>query len=138
MKAAGYNGQPIRFLTTTQYDYMFKIVSVAAANLQDVGFTCDVQVMDWPTMLQKRADPKNWEAFCTSGAIRARSLAVQHAEHRLSGWWDTPPKRAALEKFIAAANLPDRVAAWKELQALFYAGAHDTDRLLLCALRQEY
>jgi peptide/nickel transport system substrate-binding protein len=39
------------------------------------------------------------------------------------GWWDTPPKRAALEKFIAAASLPDRVAAWKELQALFYAEA---------------
>ena len=38
MKAAGYDGQPVRFLTTTQYDYMFKTCTVAAQNLQDVGF----------------------------------------------------------------------------------------------------
>ena len=123
MKEAGYDGQPIRFLTTTQYDYMFKIVSVAADNLQDVGFTCDVQVMDWPTMLQKRADPKNWEAFCTSGAIAPDPSLFSMLNTAYPGWWDTPPKRAALEKFIAAANLPDRVAAWKELQALFYSEA---------------
>ncbi len=121
MKEAGYDGRPIRFLTTTQYDYMFKIVSVAAANLQDVGFNCDVQVMDWPTMLQKRADPANWEAFCTSGAIAPDPSLFSMLNTAYPGWWDTPPKRAALEKFIAATNLPDRVAAWKQLQALFYS-----------------
>ena len=31
MKEAGYDGEPIRFLVTTQYDYMFKIGRVAQA-----------------------------------------------------------------------------------------------------------
>jgi peptide/nickel transport system substrate-binding protein len=38
MKEAGYDGKPIRFLVTTQYDYMFKIGQVAQAQLEDVGF----------------------------------------------------------------------------------------------------
>lgn len=120
MKQAGYNGQTIRFLTTTQYDYMFKTVSVAAQNLQDVGFKTDVQVMDWPTMLQKRAVPGNWEAFCTSGAIAPDPSLFSMLNTAYPGWWDTPDKRAALGRFIAATNLAARVAAWKELQALFY------------------
>lgn len=120
MKQAGYDGQPIRFLTTTQYDYMFKTVSVVSQNLQDVGFKTDVQVMDWPTMLQKRAVPSNWEAFCTSGAIAPDPSLFSMLNTAYPGWWDTPRKRAALERFIAAPNLTVRVAAWKELQALFY------------------
>ena len=120
MKAANYDGTPVRFLTTTQYDYMFKTISVVAQSLQDVGFKTDVQVMDWPTMLAKRAVPGNWEGFCTSGAIAPDPSLFSMLNTAYPGWWDTPRKRAALERFIAALNLQTRVAAWKELQALFY------------------
>src|SRR5262249_4760624 len=67
LKAAGYDGRPIRFLTTTQYDYMYKVAQVGQANLEDAGFKVDLQVLDWATLLQKRADPANWELFITSG-----------------------------------------------------------------------
>lgn len=120
MKAAGYDGQPVRFLTTTQYDYMFKTCTVAAQNLQDVGFKTDVQVMDWPTMLAKRAVPGNWEAFCTSGGIAPDPSLFSMLNVAYPGWWDTPRKRAALDRFLAAVNVPARIAAWKELQSLFY------------------
>jgi peptide/nickel transport system substrate-binding protein len=120
MRAANYDGTPVRFLTTTQYDYMFKTISVVAQNLQDVGFKTDVQVMDWPTMLAKRAVPANWEGFCTSGAIAPDPSLFSMLNTAYPGWWDSPRKRDALARFIAALNLPARVAAWKELQALFY------------------
>jgi peptide/nickel transport system substrate-binding protein len=120
MKAAGYSGETIRFLTTMQYDFMFKTCTVASQNLQDVGFKTDVQVMDWPTMLAKRAVPGNWEAFCTSGGIAPDPSLFSMLNIAYPGWWDTPRKHAALDRFLAAANLTDRVAAWKELQALFY------------------
>ena len=40
MKEAGYDGKPIRFLVTKQYDYMFKIGQVAQAQLAEVGLHC--------------------------------------------------------------------------------------------------
>ena len=65
LKAAGYEGRPVRILATMQYDYMYKVAQVAQPNLEEAGFKVDLQVMDWATLLQKRADPANWDIFVT-------------------------------------------------------------------------
>lgn len=38
---AGYKGEPIRWLTTQQYDWMYKSSTVAAAQLRRAGFNVD-------------------------------------------------------------------------------------------------
>ena len=35
---AGYAGEPVRMLTSTQYDYQYKIAQVTQANMEDAGF----------------------------------------------------------------------------------------------------
>ena len=54
LKQAGYNGEPVRVLTSVQYDYQYKIAQVTQANFTDAGFKIDLQVTDWATILQRR------------------------------------------------------------------------------------
>jgi peptide/nickel transport system substrate-binding protein len=121
LKQAGYAGQPIRILTTTQYDYMYKIGQVAQANLQDAGAKVDLQVMDWATLLQKRQNPKLWEAFITSTGVPTDPATFNVLNASYPGWWDTPDKRAAFDAFTTETDDAKRVELWKKLQALFYA-----------------
>jgi peptide/nickel transport system substrate-binding protein len=120
MKEAGYRGEPIRFLVTTQYDYMFKIGQVAQAQLEDVGFKVDVQVMDWATLLQKRTNPALWEAFIAAHSLVADPTLITIVNPTYPGWWDSPDKRAALDAFVTESDPTKRVAIWRQIQAIFY------------------
>jgi peptide/nickel transport system substrate-binding protein len=120
MKEAGYKGEPIRFLVTTQYDYMFKIGQVAQAQLEEVGFKVDVQVMDWATLLQKRTNPALWEAFIASHSLVADPTLITIMNPSYPGWWDSPDKRAALDSFVTENDPGKRVAIWRQIQAIFY------------------
>src|SRR5262249_14449666 len=57
LKQAGYNKEPIRILTSVQYDYQYKTAQVIEANLTDAGFKIDLVVTDWATILQRRQKP---------------------------------------------------------------------------------
>ena len=43
LKQAGYKGEPIRILTSVQYDYQYKIAQVIQANLTEAGFKIDLR-----------------------------------------------------------------------------------------------
>ncbi len=120
MKEAGYDGKPLRFLVTKQYDYMFKIGQVAQAQLAEVGFTVDVQVMDWATLLQKRTDPNLWEAFIAAHSLVADPTLITIVNPSYPGWWDSPDKHAALDAFVGESDPAKRLAIWRQLQAIFY------------------
>jgi peptide/nickel transport system substrate-binding protein len=51
--------------------------------------------MDWATLLQRRNDPKLWEAFVTSGPILPDPTLFSPFNPNYAGWWDTPAKRQA-------------------------------------------
>jgi peptide/nickel transport system substrate-binding protein len=120
LKDAGYKGQPFRIFATAQYDYMFKIAQVAEANLTEAGFKVDLQVMDWATLLQRRNDANIWEAFVTSSPIFPDPTLFSPFNRNYAGWWDTPGIHAAVQAFTSAPDNTARLAAWKQMHALFY------------------
>ena len=71
MKKAGYNGEPIRILTSRQYEFHYKMAQVAAEYLKAAGFKVDMQVVDWATLTQRRADPKLWDIYITPQPLPA-------------------------------------------------------------------
>ena len=120
LKAAGYDGRPVRFLTTMQYDYMYKVSLVAQPSLEEAGFKVDLQIMDWATLLQKRTDPANWDVFVTSGVAPPEPGLLSTFNPSYPGWYDTPAARLAIDTYVTAVDEPARLAAWKKMQALFY------------------
>ncbi len=53
LREAGYNGEPLVLLGTTTLPAINAMTQVLARRLQDAGVTVDVQMTDFPTMLQR-------------------------------------------------------------------------------------
>ena len=65
LREAGYKGEPVRFMTTQEYKWMYDFALLTKQQLEDVGFVIDLQVMDWSTLVQRRNNPKAYDAFTT-------------------------------------------------------------------------
>lgn len=117
---AGYRGQPVRWLTTMQYDYMFKSTVVAATQLQRAGFKVDTQVIDWASVLDRRAKPAEWDMFTTSGGFPPDPAMETFLSATYPGWWDTPDKNQTYDAFTRASDPRERTALWAKLQSLIY------------------
>jgi peptide/nickel transport system substrate-binding protein len=70
LKEAGYKGEPIVLMNPSTFPVLNKFPAVMAALLRQAGFTVDLQSMDWPTLVTRRAlkapaDQGGWNAFIT-------------------------------------------------------------------------
>ncbi|HEY2618184.1 MAG TPA: ABC transporter substrate-binding protein, partial [Acetobacteraceae bacterium] len=123
LKQAGYNREPIRVLTSVQYDYQYKTAQVIEANLTEAGFKIDLVVTDWATILQRRQNPDQWEAFVTGHGVVPEPSSITVFNPSYPGWWDTPEKHALLDAFTTESDPAKRVPLWHKLQAQFYVDA---------------
>jgi peptide/nickel transport system substrate-binding protein len=119
-KEAGYSGQPIRWLTTQEYDYMFKTVVVASTQLQQAGFNVDMQVVEWATLLDRRAKADQWDMFVTSHSFVPDPSLITVFSSAYPGWWDTPDKNALFAQFNAEVDPNKRSQLWAKLQTMVY------------------
>lgn len=65
MEEAGYKGESITMITTSDYDWMYKAALVTYEQLKNVGFNVHLEVYDWPGMLSVRADRDAWDISYT-------------------------------------------------------------------------
>ncbi|MBR0645523.1 ABC transporter substrate-binding protein [Plastoroseomonas hellenica] len=70
LREAGYNGERIVFITSTDIAPIGRMAEVAAASLRRIGMNIDLQVNDWGTVItrQPRRDPPDqggWNLFVT-------------------------------------------------------------------------
>ncbi len=123
MAEAGYSGQPIRWLTTQQYDYMFKSTVVAASQLQHAGFKVDMQVLEWASVLDHRGKPADYDMFTTSHGFVPDPALITVLNPAYPGWWDTPSKARLFDEFNSATDPQARAGLWAKLQELLYVQA---------------
>ena len=72
MKEAGYKGEPIRFIATKEYKWMYDFAVMMKQQMEDIGFVVDLQVVDWATLSTRRFNPKEYEVFTTGIGIGAQ------------------------------------------------------------------
>ena len=122
-KEAGYSGETIRWLTTQEYEYMFKSTVVASTQLQQAGFKIDLQVVEWATLLDRRAKADMWDMFVTSHSFVPDPSLITVFSSVYPGWWDTPEKNALFAQFNAEVDPGKRIQLWAKLQAMMYQEA---------------
>jgi peptide/nickel transport system substrate-binding protein len=122
-KEAGYSGQTIRWLSTQQYDYMFKSTVIASSQLQQVGLKVDLQVIDWASVLDRRAKPDQWDMFVTSGGFVPDPSLQNIFGGAYPGWWNVPDKNRLFAEFNAEPDPAKRIKLWSQLHALWYSEA---------------
>jgi peptide/nickel transport system substrate-binding protein len=117
---AGYKGEPIRWLTTQQYPWMYKSSTVAADQMRKAGFNVDQQVYEWAGVVERRAKPTEWEMFTTGHGFVPDPALVDVFSPTYPGWWESPAKNQLLQDFNRALDLRTRQQIWQKLQELVF------------------
>src|SRR5438128_615421 len=120
LKEAGYKSEPIRFMTTQEYKWMYDFALLTKQQLEDVGFTIDLQVVDWATLVKRRNNPKEYDAFTTG--IGAAYDPTHHVYLTVS-WpgWTTDEDIVRLQAELARETDPKkRMALWEMQTRQFY------------------
>ena len=119
-KEAGYTGEPIKFMVSTNYPFHYDTAIVYIRQLATAGFNVDLQVYDWATLIEKRGQPDQWDMFFTHHGFVPDPILISVMSDSYPGWWATPEKAALKAKFTASCDAAERPSTWAEMQALFY------------------
>ena len=118
---AGYKGEPVRILTSRQYDFHYNMALIMAEQLKRAGFKAELNVVEWATLLQRRADPKLWDIYIThSGLFPEPMLSPPQLGDGAPGWWSSPAKQEALAALNQEANPAKRGPLWAKVQQVVY------------------
>jgi peptide/nickel transport system substrate-binding protein len=118
---AGYKGEPVRILTSRQYDFHYNMALIMAEQLKRAGFKAELNVVEWATLLQRRADPKLWDIYIThSGLFPEPMLSPPQLGDGAPGWWSSPAKLAALAALNQEPDPAKRGPLWGKVQQVVY------------------
>lgn len=118
---AGYDGTPLRIITSQVTNYHYNTAVVARQQLEAVGFEVDLQVYDWATLIDRRADPDVWDVL-TAGLTFNPDPTMMAIMQLCSwpGWWCSDRSRELLEQLQSESEFDARYATWEKLQRVFY------------------
>lgn len=123
IEEAGYDGTPIRLMTSRQYEFHYKIGEVAKAYLEAAGFKVDLQVVDWATLTTRRADPKEWDIFITHSNFPGDPTTINTITDSYPGWYVSDQKAKAVAAYMEATSDDDKLKAWEAIQTVIYDDA---------------
>ena len=117
---ASYDGAPIKFMVSTNYPFHYDQAVVFTKQLAAAGFNIDLQVYDWATLIQKRAQPKEWDLFFTHHGFVPDPSLLSVLNDNYPGWWTTAKKAELKAAFTGTTDAAKRRQVWGDLQALIY------------------
>jgi peptide/nickel transport system substrate-binding protein len=122
LEEAGYDGTPIRFMSTQEYGYMYATSTVAVQQLEAVGFVMDHQVIDWATVVERRAKPEEWDMFVTGHGFVPDPSQVSYVGQMniYPGWWSDPASLELSNQLLSLSSFEDRMPVWEQIQANAY------------------
>jgi peptide/nickel transport system substrate-binding protein len=118
---AGYKGEPIKFLTSKQYEFHYRMALVMGEQLKQAGFKVDMQVVDWATLISRRNDMNLWDIYMTHSAFLPEpTLSPPQLSDDAPGGWKTAGKDVAVTVFSHEMDPARRGPLWGKVQAVVY------------------
>jgi len=120
LKESGYKGEPIRFMTTQEYKWMYDFALLTKQQLEDVGFVIDLQVVDWATLVKRRNNSKEYDVFTTGmGAFYDPTHHI-YLGNNWPGWTSDEEILKLQSELARETDQKKRVALWEQQTRLFY------------------
>lgn len=129
LKEAGYKNEPVVLLYPANFAVLNKFPPVLAALLKQAGFNVDLQSMDWPTLVARRAIKTRqggWNAFITGWNLPDTVNPMFYAPitgNGEKGWfgWPTDDQLEKLKmEFLNAASEAQRKDLAASIQQRVY------------------
>jgi peptide/nickel transport system substrate-binding protein len=119
----GYRGQPLRWMTSRDMPHHFSAAVIAKSQLEAAGLTVDLQVMDWATLVNRRARPEGWDVFTTTFGFVPDPVFLLPLNPTWFGWYQDRDIDGAMRLLWRHADPAVRRAIWTRAQRRFYEEA---------------
>ncbi len=121
LEEAGYDGTPIRWITTQEDLGDYNSAVVCQQQLEEAGFTVELVVVDEPTVATMRNEREGWDAWNGAFILRTDPTLLQFLSScDYSGFWCSDEKEAAFATLLQETDFEVRYEAFETLQRLFY------------------
>ncbi|MBX3070835.1 MAG: ABC transporter substrate-binding protein [Thermomicrobiales bacterium] len=121
LEEAGYDGTPLRFMSTHEYQYLYNIGLVAAQQLEQAGFTVEFETYDWATLVERRGDETLWDLFPTSYPFSSDPTQLSLLQLcSWPGWWCSDETSATFDQLRSESDFDTRYGYWEQIQSNFY------------------
>jgi peptide/nickel transport system substrate-binding protein len=121
LQEAGYDGTPIRFMTTQEYLYHYNPSLVARQHLEAAGFAVDLQTYDWATLVDRRTDETAYDCFSYSSVFKSDPVMMDFLQlGSWPGWWTSDRAQGFVDQLQAESDPEVRQQALDDLQQTFY------------------
>ena len=120
LKKAGYAGEEIRWLTTKEYEWMYRASLAATQQLQDVGFKITLDVVDWGTLLKNR---KDYDVFVTGMTVATDPTQMLILNCSWVNFYCEDRNQALMKELATTLDFKARKAVLDKVQAHFYETA---------------
>ena len=130
---AGYKGEPLTLLTNKDYASMYNAAVVVQQELQAVGINVKLDVVDWPTSIQRSLKPDGgWNMFFSAwgtqpalgGLATMTFFAPPNAVYAPASGKDDPDVVAAFRGMTDEPTEQGRQEAFVKMQKLIFDRAY--------------
>jgi peptide/nickel transport system substrate-binding protein len=104
LKEGGYNGETIRWITTHEYAYNFKIADYVKQQLEAIDVKVELVVSDWATVVQNRSDSTAQEIFLTGFSQYSHPATQPFNDAAWPGFWESEAKDQAISDMMSATD----------------------------------
>ena len=95
---------------------------IESALLAHLGLKIDHQVIDWATVVERRAKPEEWEMFVTGHGFVPDPSQVSYVGQMniYPGWWSDPDSLELSNELLSLSSFEDRMPVWEQIQGNAY------------------
>ena len=123
LNAAGYNFEPVIYLSNRDYDWMYKCTLAVASQLQQAGINVQVEFMDWPSQIARALTQKGWHINQTGWSPRLDPIQLAGSLRCGSPsayMYCNPEVDALLDELSLVRPLEERQELYRRLQQLVW------------------
>ncbi|MGM8366132.1 ABC transporter substrate-binding protein [Virgibacillus sp. W0181] len=113
---SGYNGEEINLIVTKDYSEQYDSAVVLEGQLRNIGMNVKLETFDWPTLLERRDDPKAWDILVTGYSTVSTPSQILYFSPNEHGWSDDEKFQNLLTEIDHATSQEEAQELWSELQ----------------------
>src|SRR5829696_524898 len=109
--------------TAGEEHYNVNNPDLAKEKLQEaVGITVDLQIVDWATVLERRAIPEEWDMFGTGHGFVPDPSQISYVGqmNQYPGWWSSESSLELAAELLAESAFETRMPIFEKIQEAHY------------------
>lgn len=122
LEESDYTGEPITIMYSNNSETYKRISQVMEQQLEEVGFTVELEPYEWATYLEKWQDPANWDIVVVGWSTRfsPNELGVLALDRNSSGWYKSERWAELMKQWGLAVSSEERKEVLTEMNQTIY------------------